>query len=107
MANKEIIEKIRKYLFVLNANNIPVYKAYLYGSYARNEATEESDIDVLIVSPEFDKKDDRIFGKTWRLVTEIDSRIEPYIVGYDKFISDQDSPLLQMIKKEGIEVRAG
>ncbi len=94
-------------MFVLNANNIKVYKAFLYGSYARNEATEESDIDVLIVSPEFDKRDDRIVGKTWRLVTEIDSRIEPYIVGYDKFISDQDSPLLQIIKKEGIEVKAG
>jgi predicted nucleotidyltransferase len=107
MADKDIIEKIRKSLFVLNANNIKVYKAFLYGSYARNEATEESDIDVLIVSPEFDKRDDRIVGKTWRLVTEIDSRIEPYIVGYDKFISDQDSPLLQIIKKEGIEVKAG
>ena len=34
---------------------MPVEKAYLYGSYARGEENEESDIDILLVSELFDK----------------------------------------------------
>ena len=41
--NKENIEKIRTYL-----TDKPVLKAYLFGSYVRGEATENSDIDLLV-----------------------------------------------------------
>jgi len=39
----EIINKIRKYFA-----DKPVIRAYLFGSYARNEETDKSDIDVLV-----------------------------------------------------------
>lgn len=35
--------KIREYL-----KNKPVFKAYLFGSYAREDASDESDIDILL-----------------------------------------------------------
>jgi len=40
---KSLIEKIKKYL-----KQKPVLKAYIFGSVARNESEENSDIDILV-----------------------------------------------------------
>jgi predicted nucleotidyltransferase len=40
---QENIEKIKKFF-----NNKPVLKAYLFGSYSRGDADENSDIDILV-----------------------------------------------------------
>jgi predicted nucleotidyltransferase len=106
MAKKEVITLIQKFLNYLNQEGIPVEKAYLYGSYARGEENEESDIDVLLVSDVFDRNDDQPIGKTWRISRMIDTRIEPYTVGKKKFLTDQFSPLLQIVKQEGVEIFA-
>lgn len=41
--SEEVINKIRKFF-----KDKPVIKAYLFGSYARNEQDEKSDIDILV-----------------------------------------------------------
>ena len=105
MAKKEIITLIRKFLRRLLQEGIPVDKAYLYGSFARGEESEESDIDVLLVSEVFDKNDDQKVGKTWRISRSIDVRIEPYTVGKERFSNDEFSPLLQVVKREGLEIQ--
>ena len=107
MAQNEIIELVRKYCLSLNTFGIPVAKAYLYGSWARNEANDNSDIDVMVVSPIFDKHNDLLKAKAWRATEKIDLRIEPYTVSLQKFLNDDVSPLLQVVKKEGIEILLG
>jgi predicted nucleotidyltransferase len=104
MAQGEIIEILKKYCLLLNSSGIPVYKAFLYGSYSRNEASSDSDIDILIVSKLFDTQNDMLKAKAWRLTEQVDNKIEPYIVGLQKFKTDEVSPLLQMVKNEGIEI---
>ncbi len=47
----EIIKKIRAFL-----KKQAVEKAILFGSYARGEAKEDSDIDLILVSKEFEGK---------------------------------------------------
>ncbi|MCU0288263.1 MAG: nucleotidyltransferase domain-containing protein [Acidobacteria bacterium] len=84
---------------------IPLEKAILYGSYARGEENDESDIDVMVVSEIFDKNDDQIIGKTWRIGSSVDTRIEPYTVGKNRFLNDRYSPLIQIVKNEGLEIR--
>jgi len=106
MAKKHVIALIQKFLNRLLQEGIPVEKAYLYGSYARDEENEESDIDILLVSELFDKNDDQTVGKTWRIGQSIDVRIEPYTVGSKRFLIDELSPLLQIVKKEGLEIKA-
>ncbi len=106
MVKREIIILIQKFLNYLEQEGISVDRAFLYGSYARGEENEESDIDVLLVSDIFDKNDDKPIGKTWRISRSIDTRIEPYTVGKKKFLTDRFSPLLQLVKKEGIEISA-
>ena|SRR5690606_23780520 len=41
--NKKDIAAIKKYFA-----GIPVNKAYIFGSFARNEADEDSDVDILV-----------------------------------------------------------
>lgn len=104
MSQAEVITVIRNYLKVLKQAGIPVEMAFLYGSYARNEAILESDIDLLLVSPVFDTNDDYVLSSPWLSTTQIDPRIEPYSVGLKKFQSDHVSPLLEMVRKEGIRI---
>ena len=50
MAEREIVDMLKRYIFILRSEGITVDKAYLYGSYLSNTATADSDIDVMIVT---------------------------------------------------------
>jgi len=104
MAQGEIIELLKKYIMLLNSEGISVTKAFLYGSYLNNTASETSDIDVMIVSGNFEETDDITAGKIWRLTRKVNSKIEPFIVSIKRFNSDFSSPLVSKIKSEGIEI---
>jgi predicted nucleotidyltransferase len=104
MAKKQIIIILKKYISILKQEGINIDKAFLYGSYAKETETKESDIDLLIVSKQFDKNDDYLIGKIWALTKKINSKIEPYIIGLDRFKTDDTSPLIQLVKKEGLEI---
>ena len=104
MAQSEVIELLKNYIRILNAEGISVVKAYLFGSYSNNTATEASDIDVMIVSDRYDERDDIASGKTWSLTRKISTKIEPLLIGIKKFNEDKTSPLINMIKTKGIEI---
>ena len=91
MSKSEIVEVLKKYIFILRSEGITVDKAYLYGSYLSNTATEESDIDVLIVT---ENENDNLTGKIWSLTKRVNSRIEPYLIDKDRFINNKDSLLI-------------
>jgi len=78
VAKREIVEILKKYIFVLRSEGIIIEKAYLYGSYLSNTATDESDIDIMIVA---ENEDDNLAGKIWSLTRKVNSKIEPYLVG--------------------------
>jgi predicted nucleotidyltransferase len=104
MDQQEVIDIIRKYINILNQEGIGIDRAFLYGSYATGEVNAESDIDVLLVSNTYNETEDSIVGKTWMLTRKINPRIEPWLIGRDRFLNDIDSPLITMIKARGIEV---
>jgi len=76
----------------------------LFGSYSTNTASELSDIDVMIVSDKYDETDDEAAGRMWRLTRNINTKIEPLLIGMNKFNNDSSSPLVNMIKSSGIEI---
>jgi len=104
MAQREIIKKIQTYIDTLSREGIEIDRAFLLGSWARDDQTNESDINIMLVSKIFDQADDQLIGLVWRLTRKVDSRIEPYTVGLNQFNTDNISPLLQIVKKEGIEI---
>ncbi len=104
MSKREVIELLKKYLILLNSEGISVNRAFLFGSYANDTASDSSDIDVMIVSDKYDETDDDIAGKIWNLTRKIDTKIEPILIGVKKFRNDNLSPLVSMVKSKGIEI---
>ncbi len=103
MAKNEIIAIIKSYIFLLKSEGISVNKAYLYGSHLSNTATKDSDIDLMIVT---DKEyDDYLVGKIWSLTKKVNSKIEPFLIGSNRFNSNDDSPLVDLVKRTGLEIK--
>jgi predicted nucleotidyltransferase len=103
MAKNEIITILRTYILLLKSEGIAVNKAFLYGSYLTNTATKDSDIDLMIVT---DKEyDDYLVGKIWNLTKKVNSKIEPFLIPSNRFNSDDDSPLVDLVKRTGLEIR--
>jgi len=102
MAQSEVIEILKKYILLLKSEGIVVDKAFLFGSYLLNTASEESDIDLMIVTE--NEYDDYLAGKVWALTNKINTKIEPFLIGRNKFNSVENSPLVQMIKSKGLEI---
>ncbi len=104
MANAKNIalEIASKYIKKLIESGITVKKAYLYGSYARESATKDSDIDIAIISPDFtgDRFNDAIFLKRFR--TNIDFRIEPLPIKTDDFV--RENPIVSEILSYAIPI---
>lgn len=105
--NKKELKKIKKILLkyksLLEKGGFSIKKMILYGSYARGNFKNYSDIDVCIISDTFQKNKDYYESYLWKKVLEVDCRIEP--VGYHpKEFKDID-PLVNEIKKEGIEIK--
>jgi predicted nucleotidyltransferase len=102
MAKREVIEILKKYILLLRTGGISVEKAFLYGSYLTNSARDESDIDLMIVTE--NEENDNLVGKIWSLTKKVNSKIEPYLVGKKRFYSDENSPLIEIVKKTGLEI---
>lgn len=76
--------------------------AYLYGSQVKGTATEWSDIDLAIVSPDFSADLFQEQLNLLRLAAQIDDRIEPRPFRPDDF--NISEPLVSEIKQTGIQV---
>jgi len=105
MLQQDALIIARQYITNLNNAGIVIYKAYLFGSYARNQAREDSDIDILLVSDAFDTDDDVILSKPWSPKYRKDYRIEPISVGKKRFQTDEESIILNVVRNEGVEIR--
>ena len=101
MAKREIIDILKRFIFILRSEGITVDKAYLYGSYLSDTATDDSDIDIMIVT---ENEDDYLTGRIWSLTRKVNSKIEPYLVGKGRFNDNVDSPLIDLVKRTGLEI---
>jgi len=102
MAKNEVIAILQTYIYLLRSEGISVDKAFLYGSYLTNTATNESDIDLMIVTD--NDTDDYLAGKIWNLTRKVNSRIEPFLVGTKRFYGNDNSPLVDLVKRTGLEI---
>lgn len=107
MVDRAIYDTIINYLEAVRAAGINVQKAILYGSQARGEGTEDSDIDLVVIAPEFDQWDERtddLVDRLWELRAFTDARIEPIACGVRQWQEDDGIPLLEIARLEGIPV---
>ena len=107
MVDESIITKVRSYLSTLPGYGIHPRRAVLFGSFARGDAREWSDIDVVVVAPEFDEsRSVEIVEKLWVATRHTDSRIEPIACGEFEWDHDESRPILGIARREGIVIAA-
>lgn len=105
MVQAEVITIIQSYIELLKVSGMKIDRAFLFGSYASNNAKEDSDIDVLLVSDVFETDDDIILSKPWLIASKLDHRIEPLTVSNHRFESNDASPILEAVRQESIEIK--
>ena len=104
MVDKEILDVINNYLKAVQMAGIAVQGAVLYGSYARGEENEFSDIDLIVIAPEFDHRNTDLVNRLWELRIYTDARIEPIATGVRQWAEDDGIPLLEIARREGIPI---
>ena len=98
--SKEIytIEQIKKMLEEILENE-PVYKVILFGSYAKNSATEDSDIDLIIDT------NSKLKGfALLKLICKIQDSLNKKIDGFEKYEIIDGSLIDKEISKTGVVV---
>ena len=105
MVDPAIIEVVRSYLAKVQACGIRTKRGIIFGSYARGSARQDSDIDLVVLAPEFDgKRDRRMTDILWELRAVTDSRVEPIGVGERQWETDDETPIIEIARSEGVEV---
>jgi predicted nucleotidyltransferase len=109
MADPEIVDVVRQYLAILPEFGIHPERAVLFGSWLRGDANEWSDIDLVVIAPEFDRECDiSTVQRLWRARLKSDDRIEPIACGVREWmnVSATKRPILDIALTEGEIIEA-
>jgi predicted nucleotidyltransferase len=102
MLESTVLTSVKKYMTVLQGAGIDVEMAVVFGSQATGTAHKWSDIDLLVVSPQFDAMRDRSSANLlWRLAAQVDSRIEPIPCGSLQWREDDSSAIIEIARRQG------
>ncbi|AQQ69773.1 putative nucleotidyltransferase [Limihaloglobus sulfuriphilus] len=102
MVDQSIVNSIKNYMLQLGVLGIHPEKVILFGSFATGKANELSDIDLIVIAPEFDgNRQIQLIKKLWK-ATSADNRIEPIPCGKDEWENNHSRPILEIARNEGI-----
>lgn len=102
MVDRTIVKSVQDYLKAIQNEGIAIRFGIIFGSHATGRSNSLSDIDVLIVSPVFDKPRKRKdIDLLWRLAARSDSRIEPVPCGERQWNEDSSSQIVEIARREG------
>ncbi|MFH1719545.1 MAG: nucleotidyltransferase domain-containing protein [Planctomycetota bacterium] len=102
-----VIDKVKRYLAALPALGIHATRAVLFGSFTLGKADEYSDIDLVVIAPEFDgPRELTLVEKLWLATISADNRIEPIPCGEKEWETDGSRPILEIARREGIVITA-
>lgn len=96
------LEIAREFAEAIKSDDIKLIM--LFGSVARGDDTEESDIDILIVSPIADIIKPEIHRMAIDVILEKDEVISPRLMSEEHFNKTKDYPFLTNVLKEGVQI---
>ena len=102
----QIPNEIKKTILKFKAdiqNDLNIKKIILFGSYAKGNYTENSDIDVCVIAENIEN-DYLALLKIMPKVIESDVRIEPVVFSQSEYETPLSFGLLKEVKKFGIEI---
>lgn len=99
--SQELLGRIKDFALYLK-KVLPVKEIYLYGSFAKNEIHEGSDIDVIIIG---DFRE-RFFDRIGKILDLTDLPIEPLVYTEEEFekLKQSENPLILEVLKTGIRL---
>ena len=102
MLEQSVLKAVTAYIEAVHNNGITVDHAVVFSSQVNGRAHTWSDIDLLVVSPQFDDMKDRSsINLLWRLATRIDSRIEPIPCGSRQWRDDDSVAIIEIARQQG------
>ena len=81
-----------------------ILKIILFGSVARGDDTEESDIDILIISNDWEQIDSLITDEVFKVVLDTEELISPYVLSEEQFNETKDFNFLTNVLEEGVVI---
>ena len=99
--NKEILNSINKFIKEIK-KHYNITTIILFGSYAKGTENEDSDIDIAVISDDFEDIYEcmaNLMGMTW----DIDARIEPHPITTEDF-EKVSNPFVKEVVDTGIKV---
>lgn len=109
MVNPKIITLIRRYQAAFPAAGIHPTAAILFGSYTRGNTHEWSDIDLIVIAPEFDQFRPiplDLVTRLWTTAASTDLRLEPIPCGAEEWARPHSRPILSAAENGGLEIAA-
>ena len=97
-----LIKKIKLFVEELEKEKLQVKQVYLFGSYARNQAHEWSDIDLAVVSDDFTGSRLIDYDRFAKAILAVDRSIEP--IPYKSVDFTRDNPFVGEILNTGIRI---
>lgn len=99
--SKEVLKSINEFIKEIK-KHYNVEAIILFGSYAKGTNNDESDIDIAVITDDFEDIYDcmaDLMGMTW----DIDARIEPHPISKEDY-EKVATPLVQEVINTGIKV---
>ncbi|MDZ7739616.1 MAG: nucleotidyltransferase domain-containing protein [Bacteroidales bacterium] len=101
--DKTINKTITRYIRLIRKKYSDFESVYVFGSYARRNFNQDSDIDLAIIFKDLDdSKRFDIQVQLMLLASQIDTRIEPHPISHDDFYSE--NPFAREIRKTGFKL---
>ncbi len=97
-----ILEIINDYLISLEAHHIRIRKVVLFGSYVTGKADEWSDIDIALVSDDFEGDWFKDRNRIRRLTLAVDNRLSPVPYRTESLLAPD--PFFKNILETGIAI---
>ena len=101
MDKRTAFKIIKEYIKFLQKNKYEIEKAYIFGSYAKGNFNDDSDIDLAIIVKDL-KNSFRMQVNLMKLRRKFDTRIEPHPFNEKDF--DISNPLVNEILNTGIKI---
>jgi len=98
----KVITSVTELIRQLNVNDLPITQAYVFGSYAKGQQAEWSDIDIALVSDHFEGNSyyDRRKVSPYAIKIDLDLEVHPF--RSEEFT--KDSPFVEEIIETGIRI---
>lgn len=99
----DAIKVIRKFLESIR-QDLPIERAYLFGSYATGRSRDYSDIDLAIITPALNSKNSlRVGQDIFHRAMQYNVDLEPICFSPEEF-EKEELPIVLDIKREGVEI---